>query len=261
MKTPAAADFAPAAKTAPLVSCLCPTYGRWSILREALAAFLGQTYAPRELVILNQHPVPIVLAESYPGVRVYNEDSASFPTLGDVRNRCLDLARGEYVVWWDDDDLWLPTFLSRGVAGIGRNAIFKPRVSYVSVDNSGYTGAENVHESSWLTETAFARESRCASRGVTLLLPMFEKAASLGRLLVANEPPTHLYRCGNVSHISGTCEVVTDGREVTNTTAIFRARNVDHGNRRPLMPASLSRYWRDLCAVFPEASRQFGSAA
>ena len=40
----------------PWVTCLCPTYGRFERLREALACFLAQDYPNRRLIILNDAP-------------------------------------------------------------------------------------------------------------------------------------------------------------------------------------------------------------
>ena len=50
----------------PLVSCLTATAGRFSVLREAVACFLAQDYPEKELVILNNHPTPLVC--DLPGV-------------------------------------------------------------------------------------------------------------------------------------------------------------------------------------------------
>ena len=43
----------------PLVAALCPTYGRFSRLRESLACFLAQDYPNKQLIILNDADVQI----------------------------------------------------------------------------------------------------------------------------------------------------------------------------------------------------------
>ncbi len=96
----------------PLVSCLCPTYGRFRHLRQALACFLAQDYEPKELVILNDHPKPIRCDE--PGVRVVNV-AERYEGMGRKRQALLDLARGRWAAQWDDDDFYLPWHLSRWV--------------------------------------------------------------------------------------------------------------------------------------------------
>ena len=104
--------------TSPLVSCLCPTYGRYGMLRQALACFLAQAYEPKELIILNDHPTPIRC--DYPGVRVVNAPER-YVGLGRKRQALLDLAEGEYAAHWDDDDLYLPWHLSHWLPVLQEN--------------------------------------------------------------------------------------------------------------------------------------------
>ena len=72
---------APAVRRAPpLISCLCPTFGRcgtpWQhLLEEAVEAFLRQTDVHSELVILNDHPAQEVVFD-HPRVRVVNQPRA-----------------------------------------------------------------------------------------------------------------------------------------------------------------------------------------
>ena len=95
---------------------MCGTWGRFSLLRDSLACFLLQDYANKELIIYNQHSVPIIC--NFPGVRVINDPDLSSDDSIDflrIRQRQIDLARGEYLIWWDDDDLWFPWALSQAV--------------------------------------------------------------------------------------------------------------------------------------------------
>src|SRR5687768_14508500 len=103
------------------------THGRYEKVCETLACFLDQDYPHRELVILNNHPVP--LEYDHPLVRIYNEPK--YPSLGHCRDRLLELARGEFVRTWDDDDLYLPWTLSQGVGHIPVDAAaWKPARSW-----------------------------------------------------------------------------------------------------------------------------------
>ena len=91
----------------PLVSCLCPTYGRPRLLREAIWCFLQQDYPNKELLVVNDHQEPIQLDRDYPGVIVHNLPER-LKNLGEKRNCVVRLARGDYLMNWDDDDLYLP---------------------------------------------------------------------------------------------------------------------------------------------------------
>lgn len=124
----------------PLVSCLCPTFGRPHVLREAIWCFLQQDYANKELIIVNDHPNPITLDREYPGVRLINLPER-FANLGEKRNYTTRLARGEILCVWDDDDLYLPWRLKQTVRHLMENPdtwAYKPMHAWLSVNNSGY---------------------------------------------------------------------------------------------------------------------------
>jgi glycosyl transferase family 2 len=116
--------------TRPLVSCLCPTYGRWSRLCESLACFLMQDCSLAELVILNSHKVPIVF--EHDRVRVLNRPQET--DLGDLCGQLVQEARGEYVTAWTDDDLFLPWMVSQCVEHIGDHDAWKPLRSWFTPD-------------------------------------------------------------------------------------------------------------------------------
>jgi hypothetical protein len=97
----------------PLISCVMPTYGRPSYVNEAVQMFLDQDYPNKELIILNDCVGQIYSYDLAPesGVRIFNY-SERFSNLGEKRNACIELAKGEYIAVWDDDDIYLPWRLS-----------------------------------------------------------------------------------------------------------------------------------------------------
>lgn len=140
--------------TKPLVTCLTATYGRISKLSEAVSCFVNQDYENKKLVILNNHPAPLTC--DLPGVEIYNEPI--YPTLGDCRNRLIDLADGEFIRTWDDDDLYMPWTISQGVDHIGEAIAWKPKRSWFWVKEHGPKLAENVFEASILIKTWVAKK-------------------------------------------------------------------------------------------------------
>src|SRR5260370_26421753 len=96
---------------APLVSAIIPTQNRPDMLREAAASVLAQTYSNIELIIvLNaaSHEAIDAAAEiaSAPNVHLI---SLPHGGLSAARNEGIRRARGEWVAFLDDDDLWMPT--------------------------------------------------------------------------------------------------------------------------------------------------------
>jgi hypothetical protein len=122
----------------PLVSCICPTYGRppryQHLLEEAVESFLRQTYPNKELIVLNDCPGQELICDA-PGVRVINIPER-FPTLGEKYNAAIALARGDLIAPWEDDDISLPWRLSLSVERLGDAGYFNP-VRYWFLDHAG----------------------------------------------------------------------------------------------------------------------------
>jgi glycosyltransferase involved in cell wall biosynthesis len=94
----------------PRVSVVIATKNRPALLRRAVEAVLGQTYAgPIECVIVFDHvPVDESLAYEAPNRRVVCVPNVRTPGLAGARNSGIDVAAGDFVAFCDDDDEWLP---------------------------------------------------------------------------------------------------------------------------------------------------------
>lgn len=105
------------------VSILVPTYARTALLCEVLECFIRQTAhadSDLELIILNDCAGQVLQCH-LPQVRVINL-GARCVNLSDKRNALLSLARHPLVSFWDDDDIYLPERISRGIELLaGRN--------------------------------------------------------------------------------------------------------------------------------------------
>ena len=216
------------------VSCLTATYGRAGVLREAVSCFLAQDYPDAELIILNNHPQPLVVPEPLPRVRIVHEPV--YPTLGDCRNRLLELADGEFVRTWDDDDLYLPWAIRQGVEGIGAAPSWKPQFSWHSQRNSVYGLNWNRYEASWTVRAdALRRIGYKPNSGGDEHAPLFALPMAEGDVL-----PSYVYRWGTALwRISGQPEIPIEQR-----TADWMEANQDTGT--PIVPVDLSGYWSDL---------------
>jgi hypothetical protein len=123
--------LAPAIRRAPpLISCLCPTFGRcgspWQyLLEESVESFLRQNDVHSELLILNDHPAQEV-AFAHPRVRVINHKER-FRTLGEKYNALVSLAFGSLLAPWEDDDICLPHRLELSRERLGNRDYFNPR--------------------------------------------------------------------------------------------------------------------------------------
>lgn len=91
--------------SSPLVSCVMPTRDRRDFARQAIWYFLRQDYTPKELIVLDDGDDPVEdLTRGDERIRYVR--LADRTPVGAKRNLGRDLARGELVAHWDDDD-WI----------------------------------------------------------------------------------------------------------------------------------------------------------
>jgi glycosyltransferase involved in cell wall biosynthesis len=117
-----ATDAGPAAATgslasgleAPLVSCLMPTFDRRPFIRHAIALFDRQDYPNRELVVVDDGIDSIDdLIPAGPRFRYLRLDRRR--SIGEKRNAACEIARGLFVIGWDDDDWYAPDRITQQV--------------------------------------------------------------------------------------------------------------------------------------------------
>jgi glycosyltransferase involved in cell wall biosynthesis len=102
----------------PTFSVIITTYARPRYLSEAVRSVLDQTVADFEcLVVDDASPEPAETCED-PRVRVIRRASNGGPAA--ARNTGLDQARGRFVTFLDDDDIYAPTRLEIALEGLTR---------------------------------------------------------------------------------------------------------------------------------------------
>jgi glycosyltransferase involved in cell wall biosynthesis len=101
----------------PLVSCIMPTADRPDWLQQAIRYFQAQDYAERELVIVDASAKS--LGAMIPDdARIRHVRVPPGKTIGAMRNLACELAHGDIIVHWDDDDWYGPDRISAQVQPI-----------------------------------------------------------------------------------------------------------------------------------------------
>ncbi len=106
----------------PLVSVIIPTYNRAEYLAEALNSVLAQTYADLEIFVVDDGSTDgtqEAVARYGSKVTYIRQDNLGVCA---ARNNALRQARGEYIAFLDDDDLWLETKIEKEVAFLEANS-------------------------------------------------------------------------------------------------------------------------------------------
>lgn len=102
--------MSPLPETIPAVSVVIPTYRREQLIEETLASVFGQSFRDFEVIVVNDGSPDATRARLQPladagRIRYFEQPNSG---LSAARNRGIDLARGEFVMLLDDDDLLPP---------------------------------------------------------------------------------------------------------------------------------------------------------
>ena len=94
------------------IACLCVTYRRLALLKQAVRCFQHQTYAPRRLVVVHGADDPdtgaYLAGLDDTRVRAVQVASTKRIPLGELRNESIRHADAALVAQWDDDDWHAP---------------------------------------------------------------------------------------------------------------------------------------------------------
>ena len=260
----------------PAITSLCPTYGRFERLRDAVACFLLQDYpGEKHLLILNDAPEP-VLSRARGAVHVINA-AECWPTLGHKRQALLDLAWTPLVAHWDDDDLYLPWHLKDAVSALRADHVAQAPPPEAGRDHSqGLSRAcrratcaksrcgwwalgrsecwelqGGVHHNTFEGQMVFDRERALALGGyppkmsgqAADLLTKFRDEGELAQYRPADRDVSYVYRWADgLGHVSG-CSGKGQARQ-----AEFLRRNKDFGlgrdgKQQPLIPSGNPILW------------------
>ncbi len=96
--------------TVPLFSVIVPTYARPDFLSAALQSLLAQTVEDFECIVVDDAGPELAEVPDDSRIRLVRRSSNGGPAA--ARNTGLRLARGRYVVFLDDDDLYTPERLA-----------------------------------------------------------------------------------------------------------------------------------------------------
>jgi glycosyltransferase involved in cell wall biosynthesis len=124
---------------APLVTAIIPTYRRATMVRHAVETALAQDYPAIEVIVVDdntdpdeQRAVRAALADL--GENVIVIPNARSKGACGARNTGILRARGEFIAFLDDDDLWLPAKIREQVALLERTACVGALCHYIDVD-------------------------------------------------------------------------------------------------------------------------------
>ena len=101
----------------PYVSCIMPTADRPKFIPLAISYFLDQGYEDAELVIVDDGKKSVKdLVPNHPRIRYFYTDPIG--SIGLKRNYACNLAKGEIIMHWDDDDWYAADWIDNQLKAI-----------------------------------------------------------------------------------------------------------------------------------------------
>ena len=97
--------------TSPRVSIVTPTYNREEFLPLIYECIINQTILDWEWIIIDDSRETSTFINSLNHPNIHYHFLSHRMTVGDKRNLCSDLARGEYIAHFDDDEYYAPHYL------------------------------------------------------------------------------------------------------------------------------------------------------
>jgi glycosyltransferase involved in cell wall biosynthesis len=139
----------------PLVSCIMPTFKRHKYMLRAIKYFESQTYANKELIIIDDSPG--IVDVKYSNIPKHNNimyiKLPSKRSIGYKRNLALRHAKGTIFMFWDDDDYYSKTRIAHQIKPIVNNlcdiTVFNSIVYYDSSINKCFKTSAADHKLIW----------------------------------------------------------------------------------------------------------------
>ena len=188
----------------PLISCLCITKNNAGMLYRAINCFLSQTYTNKELLVLfetgNTEVEKVIkqLTQNYQQVRFIEMPVTPKHTLGELKNKAIDLSAGEYFCQWDDDDWYACDRLQIQMDALIRSAaqacFLGFWIFYDLVAEAAYLSIRRNWEGSILCKKDIVNENcRYAPLAKLEDTPFVNKISEMGVAVQVIKPATYIY--------------------------------------------------------------------
>ncbi|MCM8782638.1 MAG: glycosyltransferase family 2 protein, partial [Candidatus Omnitrophica bacterium] len=97
------------------VNIIIPTYNRSLFLCKAIESILAQTFNDFEIIVVDDGSTDntrsVLEKYGYPIRYLYQQKQGR----SEARNTGIKIAKGEYIAFLDDDDIWMPDKLEKQI--------------------------------------------------------------------------------------------------------------------------------------------------
>jgi teichuronic acid biosynthesis glycosyltransferase TuaG len=107
----------------PLVSVVIPTHNRPDFLKRAIQSIIAQTYQEIEIIVISNgyNEINRHAAQSFRDARIIYVEQEDSGGPASPRNHGMRIAKGDYIAFCDDDDIWMPDKLEKQIMVLEEN--------------------------------------------------------------------------------------------------------------------------------------------
>lgn len=150
----------------PLITCVCVTKNRPNLLQRSIECYLRQTYPNKKLVVVSQgdeknNNFTLKYLKEINRPDILFVEAPSMLTLGAMRNVSIELATGEIICQWDDDDVYHPERLItqyKALISDSRNvaSLYSDFLKY-------FSNSQELYWCDWSKESEYSHRFLCGS--------------------------------------------------------------------------------------------------
>ena len=143
----------------PQVSILIPVYNREHLIIETLESIRSQSFLNWECILVDDHSTDNSIGvisgfiSQDSRFKLYKRPSERLKGANACRNYGFEMAQGEFVNWFDSDDIMHPEFISKKVATLSNNNTLDGIISKTMMFENNIENITGRENRTFLTET------------------------------------------------------------------------------------------------------------
>ena len=155
--------------TYPLISCICITKNRTTLLQRAIKCFEIQSYPNKEMIIVfesdNIEAKEMLMGFNNKSIKAFEVSISPKKTLGELRNLAIEASEGSFFCQWDDDDWYSTERLLTQYLAISQNrkecGMLLYWIMYDCVNKQAYLSPLRLWEGSILCRKSLINHNFC----------------------------------------------------------------------------------------------------
>lgn len=216
----------------PKISVLMPAYNTEKYVNEAIESILQQTFNDFELIIIDDcstdNTWDVIQEYSKKDGRISIHRNEKNSGISSTRNKLISLAKGNYIVWQDSDDISLPTRMEKQYKLMEENPAVGICGGYLQFfNNQGNLSIRKYAATDALLRKNIFRFSPVAQPGAIVRKKALIETGFFSTELEAAEDLAVSFQIGSKYQFANLQEVVLKYREHSDGTTFTKLRTME----------------------------------